>query len=96
MSINITAIAKSKPNTISETKQILTEMAVKSINEVACIQYDLHQDNENPSLFIFHEIWEDEDGLALHEAQLHFLKFKSKASELLAEPVAIYKTEKIA
>ena len=26
--------------------------------EADCINYDLHQDNENPNLFLFHENWE--------------------------------------
>ena len=25
--------------------------------EAGCINYDLHQDNENPNLFLFHENW---------------------------------------
>ncbi|RZK12391.1 MAG: antibiotic biosynthesis monooxygenase [Flavobacterium sp.] len=96
MKINITAIVKSNPNSIEETKMLLTEMAVNSKKEKACIQYDLHQDKENPSFFIFHEIWESEEGLAFHETQVHFQKFKAKTSALLAEPIIVYKTDKIA
>lgn len=96
MRINITAIVKSNPNSIEETKNLLTEMAINSKQEEACIQYDLHQDKENPAYFFFHEIWESGEGLALHNTQSYIQKFAARASEILAEPVAIYKTEKIA
>ena len=96
MKINITAIVKSKPEHLQETKSILTELASNSKKEQACIQYDLHQDKENENIFVFHEIWESEEGLVLHETQPHFVKFISQAPELLAEPVLVYKTNKIA
>jgi len=95
MKISITAIVKSKIETLQETKNILAEMAVDSKKEQACMQYDLHQDKENPALFIFHEIWENETGLALHETQSYFQNFRIKASELLAGPIIVYKTNKI-
>lgn len=95
MKINITAIVKSKPEHLQETKKMLTEMASTSRKEQDCIQYDLHQDKENANIFIFHEIWESEEGLALHETQPYFMEFISQASELLAEPVLVYETNKI-
>lgn len=95
MKINITAIVKSKPEHLQQTKNILTEMASNSKKEQACIQYDLHQDKENQNIFIFHEIWESEEGLALHETQPHFEQFIAKARELLEEPIIVYKTNRI-
>ncbi len=29
--------------------------------EQGCIQYDLHQDNDNPEIFIFYEKWENRE-----------------------------------
>ncbi len=95
MQINITAIVKSKPEMLEETKELLTEMAVNSKKETACMQYDLHQDRENPILFVFHEIWESEEGLALHEAQPYFQKFVAVAPELLLHPITVFKTNLI-
>lgn len=96
MKINITAIVKSNPDSIEETKNFLTEMALHSKKEGACIQYDLHQDKEDPACFFFHEIWESEEGLALHNSQPYIRRFAERASEILVEPVTIYKTNKIA
>lgn len=95
MKINITAIIKSKPETIEITKTLLTEMAVNSKQETACIQYDLHQSKDEPEYFFFHEIWDNEDDLDLHNAKPYIQKFVDKASEILAETPQIYKTNKI-
>ena len=96
MKISITAIIKSKPDTIEEVKLYLTEMAIHSKKEKACIQYDLHHDKENLRNFLFHEIWQDEESLALHNVQPYVRSFINKVPEILSEPVLIYKTEMIA
>jgi len=95
MKINITAIIKSKPETIEITKALLTEMAVNSKQETACIQYDLHQSKDEPEYFFFHEIWDNQQDLDLHNAKPYIQKFVQKASEILAETPKIYKTKKI-
>ena len=93
--INITAIIKSKPETIKITEALLTEMAVNSKLETACIQYDLHQSVEEPERFFFHEIWDNEEDLALHNEKPYIRKFVDKASEILSEKPQIYRTNKI-
>lgn len=95
MKINITAIIKSKPETIEITKALLTEMAVNSKQEKACLQYDLHQSKDEPEYFFFHEIWDNQEDLDLHNAKPYIQKFIEKASEILAETPKIYKTNKI-
>lgn len=96
MKINITAIIKSKPETIEITKALLTEMAIHSKQEMACLQYDLHQSQENPEYFFFHEIWDNAEDLELHNFKPYILKFAEQAPSLLAETPKIYKTTKIA
>jgi len=95
MKINITAIIKSRPETIEITKALLTEMAVNSRQETACIQYDLHQSKEEPEYFFFHEIWDNEEDLELHNAKPYIQKFVTSASEILAETPQIYRTNKL-
>lgn len=95
MKINITAIIKSKPETIEITKALLTEMAGNSKQETACIQYDLHQSIEEPECFLFHEIWDNQEDLELHNTKPYIRKFVEKAAEILAEAPKIYKTNKI-
>lgn len=93
--INITAIIKSLPEKTEEMKALLLELVAGSTKEEACIQYDLHQDVESPNVFIFHEIWKDAENLELHTKTPHFVKFVNDSASLLAEPLTVYKTNRV-
>lgn len=95
MQINITAIIKALPEKGEEMKALLLKLVEGSTKEVACIQYDLHQSAEEPNIFIFHEIWRDADSLAEHTQTQHFLEFVNDSSPLLAEPLTVYKTNRV-
>jgi quinol monooxygenase YgiN len=75
MEINLTVIIKSKPECREELKSILKNLVDNSTKETACLQYDLHQNIEDPNVFIFHEVWKNKEGLDLHKEQLYSLQF---------------------
>lgn len=95
MHINITAVIKSLPDKAEEMKVILEELAVESNKEEACLQYDLHQDIDEPNVFIFHEIWKDSASLNVHNNSSHVLKFKKTSTAILLEAPSIYITNRI-
>lgn len=95
MNINLTAIVKSKPEHTEEVKAYLLNMVDNSKKEEACLQYDLHQNNEEPTIFVFHEIWKDKEGLEAHNSQPYIQDFVKASEGLLEENVLIYKTQKI-
>ena len=43
--------------------------------EEGCINYDLHQDNENPNLFLFHENWTNRDLWQKHMNNAHLAEY---------------------
>ena len=43
--------------------------------EKGCINYDLHQDNENPNLFLFHETWESRELWQQHMNNAHLADY---------------------
>lgn len=43
--------------------------------EKGCINYDLHQDNENPNLFLFHENWESRELWQIHMNNTHLADY---------------------
>jgi quinol monooxygenase YgiN len=61
------------------------DLVQNSTNEVACLQYDLHQSIENPTNFIFHEVWENEARLKLHNKQSYLISFFENSKPLLQE-----------
>ena len=43
--------------------------------EAGCVNYDLHQDNENPNLFLFHETWESRELWQQHMNNAHLAEY---------------------
>ncbi|WP_316821334.1 putative quinol monooxygenase [Pedobacter gandavensis] len=96
MNINLTALIKSTEGNAEAMKALLLELLTESRKEKACIQYDLHQDQENRNIFIFHEIWESQEGLDLHNAQAHIARFVADSAAIIDGPASLHKTEKVA
>jgi quinol monooxygenase YgiN len=94
MSIYLTAIVKSKKETITALRTVLLDMVANSRREEACIQYDLHE-SVSDHTFIFQEEWKDQASLDLHNQQAYILAF-AEQSAALTDDIVIYKTEKLA
>ncbi|MDM1071187.1 antibiotic biosynthesis monooxygenase [Empedobacter brevis] len=95
MHIYITAIIKSKPAHQEEVYSVLQNMVRETRKEQACLLYDLHQDLKDENQFIFYEIWENEEGLHLHNQQNYIKEFGYIVSEKLQETPQIYLTRKM-
>lgn len=69
----LTCIAKIKAQ--EEHKETvlseLTKIVLPTQKEQGCINYDLHVDNTDDSIFMFHETWESEDDLNAHSQSAH-------------------------
>ena len=58
----ITALEKHKVTVFTE----LSKLLIPTRKERGCINYDLHIDNNNDTIFIFHDSWESEHDLNAH------------------------------
>jgi quinol monooxygenase YgiN len=56
--------------------------------EKGCINYNLHQDNENENLFLFHENWESRELWQVHMGNKHLADYV-KATEGAVEEFVI-------
>ena len=52
--------------------------------EEGCIQYDLHQDNENPSFFLFYENWESRELWQTHMQTPHLATYMAATEGAVA------------
>ncbi|MBW4361646.1 putative quinol monooxygenase [Flavobacterium taihuense] len=95
MKINLTVIIKSKSEYREELKAILVDLTKNSKKEAACFQYDLHQNIEDPNVFILHEVWKNKEGLDLHKEELYFLKFNQVSELFLEEKITVFETSRI-
>ncbi len=77
--VKLIAKIKAKSEFIEEIKEGLFGLVAPTRQEAGCIQYDLHQDQNDPSTFIFIEEWESQDHLKAHSAAPHIAAFGAAA-----------------
>lgn len=95
MKLYLTAVIKAKTQYRQEVQDLLVTMVEETRKEKACIQYDLHQDINDPNTFVFYEIWEDQKGLDSHNQQWYIKEFIALIDTKLQEEPSIYLTQKI-
>ncbi|MFA5471825.1 MAG: putative quinol monooxygenase [Acholeplasmataceae bacterium] len=65
-----------KKDKIDFVKQELLKILEPTRKEQGCLKYDLHQDLEDPSIFMFYEVWETKEAWMAHDTKKHILDFK--------------------
>ncbi len=64
--LTIVARIEAKPDRIELVKSELINLIEPTRKEQGCLQYDLHQDNDNPAVFLFFENWESRELWQVH------------------------------
>jgi len=59
--LTIVAKVEAKSDKVELVKAELLKLIAPTRKEAGCIQYDLHQDNSNPAVFVFYENWESRE-----------------------------------
>ncbi len=75
--LTIVAHITAKPDRIELVKAELEKLIDITRSEAGCLQYDLHQDNENPAHFMFYENWESRDLWQAHMNNQHLQDYKA-------------------
>ena len=86
MPIYLTAVIKSKTAHGDEVRATLLRMVTESRKEPACLQYDLYQDDNDPNVFVFQEVWESREGLDAHNEQPYIQAFGASLDKLETNP----------
>ncbi len=95
MTINVTAILKSKVEFTGKIKELLKDLVENSRKESGCKQYDLHQNIGDSNVFILHEVWQNQEIFDFHNSQYYVKDFFELATNLLEEKPQIYFTNKL-
>ena len=69
--LTIIARIEAKKNKVDLVKSELLKLIDPTRKEQGCLQYDLHQDNETPSIFMFYENWENRELWQTHMNNEH-------------------------
>ncbi|MEI6056256.1 MAG: putative quinol monooxygenase [Lentisphaerota bacterium] len=92
----VTVIAKftAKAGCTQKVKTQLCKLLVPTRKEKGCINYDLHEDNSDAGVFIFHENWESNELLDKHLSSEHIKNFLSALPDII-ETAEVHKMTKL-
>lgn len=67
--------AKTRPEQAEAFKALFLGYVAASREEPGCVEYHMLQDEQDPSLFMFFEVWESKAALDVHSALPHMQAF---------------------
>lgn len=73
--LTIVAHIRAKADSVDFVKAELLKLIDTTRAEQGCINYDLHQDNDQPAHFLFYENWESRDLWQTHMANTHLAEY---------------------
>lgn len=69
--LTIVANIVAKTDSVDLVKTELIKLIEVTRREAGCLQYDLHQDNDNPAHFLFYENWQNRELWQTHMNNQH-------------------------
>ncbi len=91
----VTVVAKvtAKEQSVEAVKAECLKMVAPTRQEEGCIEYRLHQDMDDPSVFIFYENWKSPACLEQHMNSRHFQSYVAAVGDLIAGKIVHKMTE---
>ena len=83
--LTIVANIKTKAEKVELVKAELLKLIDVTRAEAGCINYDLHQDNENPTHFLFYENWESRELWQAHMDNKHLQEYMTATEGAVEE-----------
>lgn len=93
--LTIVAIIKARADQIDLVKTELEKLIDISRAEEGCINYDLHQDNEEPAHFKLYENWESRELWQVHMNKQHLKEYMA-ATDSAVEEFTVNEMAKVA
>jgi quinol monooxygenase YgiN len=93
----ITVVVRLKARSGREVRvrQELLALLAPTRAEDGCINFDMHEAPDDPTLFLFHENWVSEEALKRHFETPHIRRWITLAETLLAEPLDLTRWRKV-
>lgn len=87
--------AQTKPDKAAEFEALFSGYVATSRSEEGCIEYHMLRDQQDPTLFIFYEIWQSTAHLNVHSALPHMASFFEKRMDYLVRDFDIRRVDMI-
>ena len=75
--------AKARPEMADAFHALFLSYVAASRSEPGCIEYHMLRDQQDPTLFMFYEIWASKADLDVHSALPHMAEFAEKRMDYL-------------
>ena len=75
-----------KPESIEAFKEATVENARSSVQEPGIARFDIVQSNDDPTRFVFVEVYHTADAPAAHKATAHYAKWRDTVAPMMQEP----------
>ena len=89
--LTVIAYITAKAGNQQQVRDALLDLVAHTRNERGCVNYDLHQSQENATEFAIYENWEKASDLDPHAKSAHVQEFTRIAGHLLERPAQIRK-----
>jgi quinol monooxygenase YgiN len=93
--IRLLAFLEAKNGKELELEKILLDLIPPTLKESGNIAYVPHKSLENPRIFMFDELWENEKAIEEHFKQPHMINLKEKLDPLLERPLELKRYHEI-
>jgi quinol monooxygenase YgiN len=93
--VTVVVRLKARPGKEAQVRQELFNLLAPTRAELGCINFDMHEDANDPALFLFHENWTSEERLKQHFDTPHIKRWIKLAEMLLAEPLDLTRWRKV-
>ncbi len=87
--VTVVASFTAKPGMAEEVRGAIEAVVAPTRAEAGCLNYDLHQSTEDPSVFMLYENWVSKKDLDEHLAMPYLQDLIAKADGMLSEPISI-------
>jgi quinol monooxygenase YgiN len=93
--IRLLAFLEAKEGKETELERILLDLIPPTLKEPGNIAYVPHKSVENTRVFMFDELWEDENAIEEHFKQPHMINLMEKLNPLLEKPLELKRYHEI-
>jgi quinol monooxygenase YgiN len=94
-SVTVVAKVTAKKDAVEAVKAELLKMVTATRQEEGCVEYRLHQDQDNPAIFVFYENWKSPACLEEHMKSKHYQAYVAAVAGIIADK-AVHKMSEIA
>ena len=88
--LSLVAFLHARPGMEMELGALLLSLVARSRAEPACINYDVHQSDDDPSVFVMYENWASRAGLDAHFEMPYLKQASAVLPKLLRSPIEMH------